>query len=216
MKGMLVKDWRIFIQKKSFFILLILCVVALSFTDYESSFIISYFTIIMSIFTTSTVSYDEADNCYPFLFSLPVTRKEYVQGKYLFGIIIGMAADIISTLIAVIVTAARGQAVNAELFMISLWIIPVFLFMNSVTLPFNLKFGVEKGRIGVVVFGAAIFSAGFLMTKSGIIPAESVSEIDKLSVTEMFVTGLALTACAAVITFISYVISRKLLENKEL
>lgn len=36
------------------------------------------------MFTATTISYDGFDNCYLFLMTLPVTRKKYVNEKYLF------------------------------------------------------------------------------------------------------------------------------------
>ena len=57
MKGLLVKDFRLFFQRKMFFILLLICAAALGTTDSGSVFTIAYFTMVTAIFTTSTVSY---------------------------------------------------------------------------------------------------------------------------------------------------------------
>ena len=46
MKGLLVKDFRLFSQRKMFFILLLICAAALGTTDSGSVFTIAYFTMI--------------------------------------------------------------------------------------------------------------------------------------------------------------------------
>ena len=43
---------------------------------------VGYVTFIFTLFTVSTISYDEYDNGYPFLFTLPITRRQYVNEKY--------------------------------------------------------------------------------------------------------------------------------------
>ena len=49
----------------------------------------SYCTLLMSFFTASTISYDEFNHGFFYLFSLPVSRKGYVAEKYLFGVLTG-------------------------------------------------------------------------------------------------------------------------------
>ena len=89
MKGMLIKDFRILkYQGKTLFLMLLVVAVLMNLiTDVGPTFIVGYITIIFSLFTVTTVSYDEFDNCYLFLMTLPVTRKNYVNEKYLFALL---------------------------------------------------------------------------------------------------------------------------------
>src|SRR5699024_11424520 len=89
MKGMLIKDFRILkYQGKTLFLMLLVVAVLMNLiTDVGPTFIVGYITIIFSLFTVTTVSYDEFDNCYLFLMTLPVTRKKYVNEKYLFALL---------------------------------------------------------------------------------------------------------------------------------
>ena len=59
------------------------------FAEFESTFVVSYFTMIASMFVLSTISYDEYDNGYAFLFSMPFSRTSYVKEKYVFSILVG-------------------------------------------------------------------------------------------------------------------------------
>lgn len=210
MKGLLVKDFRLFFQRKMFFILLLLCAVSLGMTDSGPIFTIPYFTMVTAIFTTSTVSYDEYDNCYPFLFTLPVTRKQYTQEKYIFGFLTGLAADITSTIAAVIVSLLKGDVLSKEILFTAIGVIPVFLVINAFSLPPMLKYGVEKGRICMFIIGALIF-----------VFANVVMRADKSSenLPEIFDNIVLLVAIISAVTIavvtVSYLISLKVMQNKE-
>ncbi len=213
MRGLMVKDLRLLLQRKSFFALLIIAAAALGMTDSGTSFLIMYFTIIMSVFVSSTVTYDEYDNCYPFLFTLPVTRKIYAQEKYLFGIIMGLAADIIATGIAVAVTLARGEQITSEIFENTVMVIPVFILVNAVSLPFTLKYGVEKSRIGMMAAGGIALAAGLFAFKDDGTVLDRIEAV----ISENAVTAAVIFfAAVIVLEIISYFAGIRIMEKKEL
>lgn len=87
MKGLLVKDFKILkLQKNTLFLFLFIAIWLTAFSD-NASFIIGYFTFVFSLFSLSSISYDEFDNGNAFLFSLPITRIDYVIEKYYFALI---------------------------------------------------------------------------------------------------------------------------------
>lgn len=81
MRGLICKDLRLMLVQKNFFIMLafvaFVCMAALD----DPAFVVMYVTLIFASFLMSTMSYDEFDNGYPFLFTLPISRKLYVQEK---------------------------------------------------------------------------------------------------------------------------------------
>ena len=91
MKGLLIKDFKLLkVQKNSFLLILCIAIGMEIFTNStSSSFIIGYLSFVATLFTLSSISYDEFDNGNAFLFSLPITRKSYVIEKYGFGMIMG-------------------------------------------------------------------------------------------------------------------------------
>ena len=89
MKGLLIKDFKLMMMQKNFFLSIIAIAVVLTVFVKNPSFIIGYLTFIGSVFTLSTISYDEFDNGNAFLFSLPITRKLYALEKYVFGFLTG-------------------------------------------------------------------------------------------------------------------------------
>ena len=143
MKGMLIKDFRILRHqgKVLFLMLLVVAVFMNLITDVGPTFIVGYITIIFSLFTVTTVSYDEFDNCYLFLMTLPVTRKNYVNEKYLFAllsIIFAWCTGIVLGIILMIVQPS-GEVDAADWFGTCLgYIFTAWIFV-SVMLPLRLK-----------------------------------------------------------------------------
>ena len=85
MKGLLIKDLKLMKVQKNFFFMIFAVGIGMAvFTD-NISFIIGYISVVSAMFTLSSISYDEFDNGSAFLFSLPISRKDYVMEKYMFG-----------------------------------------------------------------------------------------------------------------------------------
>ena len=83
MKGLLIKDLRIVLKRKQqLFIFLAVCAM-LAFSS-DGSFVVAYAAGLTGIMGLSTYAYDEHDNGFPFLFSLPVDVGTYVREKLLF------------------------------------------------------------------------------------------------------------------------------------
>ena len=130
----------------------------------DVSFIITYLALIGASFTTSTMSYDEFDNGYTFLLSLPVTRKGYVLEKYAFGLL-GGGGWLLGSVIVTVAGAVRNTSTVTDSLMMSLVMLPVALLLLSVLIPFHMKFGGEKGRIVMIITIGLIFAATVLGVK---------------------------------------------------
>ncbi len=66
MTGLLVKDFKLMATQKNFFLVILLIVIGMiSFTE-DVSFPLGFLTFALSLFTLSTISYDEFDNGYAF------------------------------------------------------------------------------------------------------------------------------------------------------
>lgn len=162
MKGLLTKDFALFCQRKRTFLLLALLAIMMCFTMKDGSFVISWMTIIASFFAVSSLTYDEYDNCYPFLMSLPVTRKIYAIEKYVFGFLCGFGAWIYAVILSFVCELIIGTCGNFLTELVSAAIfIPLFMLLIDISLPLNLKFGSEKGRIAILILWGVIF-VGFL------------------------------------------------------
>ena len=160
MKGLLVKDFCILLQRKSFFLILALLTVFMSFSMSDGMFVIGWITMIMGIFSLSTLSYDEYDNCMPFLMSMPVSRRTYAAEKYLFGLLCGFSGWLFSAVIGLLKNLVMHTlSENAETILTTLIFLPLLLILLSCCIPVELKWGAERGRMYLLgIYG--IFFAG--------------------------------------------------------
>ena len=176
MRGLLVKEIELMKQQKQFFILVVVMGIILNLTGSESvSFATGYFTIITAIFVITTMSYDEFDNGFVFLMTLPITRKQYVAEKYLLGAGLTAAAWGIEAITGVICKGvAELQGCLSEKIIGTLIYIPLALLMLSVSLPLVIHFGAEKGRYIAMVMCAIIIAVVYILIKTMGLSADAV------------------------------------------
>lgn len=165
MKGLLMKDFRLLKTQKNFFILIVAIAIGMALFTKDCSFIIGYLTFVCSLFTLSTISYDEFDNGNAFLFSLPVSRKNYVAEKYGFGLIMGISSWILATILVLIAGLIRNTDMIIDILISALIILPIMLILLALMIPFHLKFGGEKGRIVIIGAVGLLFVFGVLVVK---------------------------------------------------
>ena len=103
--------------------------------------------------------WDEQDNGYLLLMTLPVMRKTYVIGKYIFGLLFGGCAWLIAVAISLAFKVANHSQFTLPDFVMEVFMcLPIAIFVLAIMLPFQFKFGSERGRIVLVI----AFSAGIL------------------------------------------------------
>lgn len=216
MKGMLIKDFMLLKNQKNFFVILCLIVVVISFANANSMYMINYMTLMMTMFTLSTISYDEFDNGFFFLFTLPVSRKGYVAEKYLFGLIIGGASWCLAVLVTAGAAFLKQQSALTEIFLSSLFYLPIILVFLSVSLPLQLKFGAEKSRMALIGVIGIVFAAVFCVVK-GLRYLNYDADMILTNFQTMDPFGLmGLLAVICLLAFVlSYVVSVKIMEKKQ-
>ena len=218
MTGLLLKDFMLLKNQKNFFAVCVLIGGAfLVFYD-NPNFVISYVSIMMSMFTVSSITYDEHENGMAYLFTLPVSRKQYVTGKYVFGALLSVMTLAVVSALSWLAVSIKGIEYTVEewagALAASVLVITIFL---GAEIPLQLKFKAEQSRIAlfalVAAFVAVIFTAVKLCDISGI---NVTNLIDKL-INESL--GLILACWAAAVILIlaaSYTASVKIMKNKEL
>ncbi|HKM34322.1 MAG TPA: ABC-2 transporter permease [Lachnospiraceae bacterium] len=165
MAGLFEKDIRLLLQRKQTLILFLILAAFMGVTM-EGSFVIGYMSIMCAIFTVSTISYDEADNCYPFLMTLPIKVADYVAEKYGFCFFGGFLGWILSVVIYLIVNMSRNNSIDlgSELLMAAMYI-PIFIILCSIMISFQLKFGAEKSRIVLMILCGVVAVVSFAGSK---------------------------------------------------
>ena len=221
MKGLLIKDIRL-MRSQGAVLLAMLILVALflgvASSDVEPFFVVAYITIFLSIFVASTISYDEYDNGYLFLMTLPITRKKYVNEKYIFGILIsifawcvGMAAGT-ALMIAQGAKTGAGEWIGGNL----MYVCIAWVFM-SIMMPLRLRFDSEKARYANIIMFALIAAVAYGVSKiSQYVPENILRNVSAFFNTLGNNGILALCAGIAVAALlISYICSRHIMAKKE-
>lgn len=166
MRGMLVKDIRLMARQKLFFGLLLFIAVTLNFSS-EGIFVVGYLTFVSTFFVISTISYDEHANGLAFLMTLPVIRKTYVREKYIFGLLLGGCGWGASVIISAINLICSGERFFDIINFLSeaVFLIPTYVLVLALMIPFPIKFGVEGGRIAIIIFVGIAVCIGYFFTR---------------------------------------------------
>lgn len=213
MRGLLEKDMRLLRTRKKGILIFLAMMVLLGISN-GGTFVIGYGTMLFGILAVSTISYDEFDNGMPFIMTLPITGKDYVREKYAFCGGLVLIGWIASVLIGVIMGMIHGEL--PELMqewpeMISLF--PLFWMLVSVLVVLELKYGVEKSRTVMMVLAGGVFALG--MIGSDMFSKElptifvAINRIPDLGIL------LGITGISALVIAATYVLSCKVMENKQ-
>ena len=116
MKGLLIKDFKLLKGQKNFFMAIMAISIIMIITSPGTSFPIGFLGFVGSLFSLRSISYDEFDNGNAFLFSLPITRKDYVLEKYIFGLISGMTSLLLGTVISLVAIGITKTGSFNEIF----------------------------------------------------------------------------------------------------
>lgn len=217
MKGLLVKDFKLMMLQKNFLLLILAIVIGMMmFTD-DVVFPLGFLSFTVSLFTVSTISYDDFDNGNAFLFTLPITRNNYVLEKYSLGLLFGCIAWILATVLGIIATVLKDTLPVADLVQSSLIILPMMIVVQAIMLPFQLKFGGDKGRIVMIgAFGAlAVIALVIVKGAEAIFKVDLISLLDNLPTVSMGVLIAITIIIALLMLLVSMKISLLIMNKKE-
>ena len=209
MYGLMQKDLCLLFQRSRALIVLIGVGILMGFTT-DGSFVVGYLTMICAILTIGTISYDEFDNGYPFLLTLPVTRKNYVTAKYLFCLASNLAGWAAASVIFAGCCLVKGEGFRMEQLTEALAFLPVAGLMTAVMLPLQLKYGAEKSRLALAVLAGVVVALGYVGVK--LFPGLP----DSLSGVSDAVFGAALVCLCIAALAVSFCCSLGIMNQKEL
>ena len=201
MKGLLVKDFLLMIKSKK--VILFMLFIGIIGGINDISFATGYILMVLAILSLSTISYDEANHGLNTLFTLPISKSDYVKEKYLFSLIITGIGFVFVTILG---------CFSKSGFMETFIIVSTALLLLALSLPFQLKEGNEKGRIVlfVVVFGCTFLFAFLNQFFSEFF--ESMEETLNALDPTMFSVGLLITSI--ILYIISMMISIRIYNKK--
>jgi hypothetical protein len=154
MKGLLIKDALLILRnKRSITTLLLVCVIFGFSMGENVPFVLCYTATVFGIMALGTVSYDEFDNGYPFLMSLPVERKTYAVEKYVLSLGSELAGLLIGLLLCILSAAVRGFNIEPmETALFALVSFPILIIIMSLLIFIQLKYGPERSRLVMFLF----------------------------------------------------------------
>lgn len=217
MKGLLIKDFRLLACQKAYYMVILLVAMALLITQGNSEFVVGYLSFLCTMFVINSISYDEADNGYAFLFCMPVDRKSYVREKYVFSLCLGAASWLLAVGVSAAVSMALSQTPDLkELLVIGALCVLIFQVFAAMVIPIQLKFGNEKGRIAMIMvwFGAfGLLFLGFKAAESLNIDVTGI--LNRLLETEQQTMLLGTALVVAVLMLVSMKIAERIIVKRE-
>lgn len=217
MNGLLIKDFRLLLRQGRYFgmVLILACAMAFAGSKNFSSFITSYLTFMITMFSFSSFSYDEYDNGMTFLTALPSGRRDYVKAKYAFGILLIFGGWLTASLLRMLFFLIRFSLAD---YLEVLPEEPVYLMICLIYIgcafPVLFKYGAEKGRNATFVLLAVIALAVYALYKLH----HGLPVLTALVQTAERSPGFFLLILAAVcilVLFCSYQISLRIMTGKE-
>ena len=216
MKGLFIKDLRvIFRRKQQLFILPAICMVIAFSTD--GSFVIGYSAILLGMLGLTPLVADERNNGFPFLFSLPVDVKTYVNERYLFCILADLIGVAFGTALFFASCCAKGtpDAVPDGLAYAAISL-PATLMLLLTILPIQMIFGIERSRIITLVLYGILFAVSAVIVKVvGPIDSEKAAANLPQWITNPFVIAGGILALALIVCGILYGYCLKTLKKRE-
>ena len=216
MKGLLIQDFKLIKMHRNYFAMIIAIAFVISLLTEDTTFMLGFISFITSMFTISTISYDEFDNGNAFLFTLPIDRKKYAAEKYVFGMLLGGCSLFLAIILAVILNLIEKSDTISNILISGGMLLPFILLLLSILIPFQLKFGSEKGRIVISAVFSIVFLISFVLGKSigmlGINIAEVINRISLLGAGGLFILIFVISM---IVVLFSMKVSISIMNKKE-
>lgn len=169
MKGLMIKDF--FVIRKQAKVLVGLLIFYLVYaTATKAVSMLAMITLLCVMMPITTMAYDEKNKWDKYVLSMPVSRRTLVLSKYFFGIMLDLTGIVLVALISMIMVFFSDEMIITEVLLMSVTFGAIGLVFLAIMLPILFKFGVEKGRLlmMLVIFTPVIL--GMLLPKLGIAP----------------------------------------------
>ena len=214
-KGLMVKDFQLMkSQMKLFFIVLTVWGVIMA-SSRNMTFFVGYSALLCSFMLISTFSYDAFENGNAYLFTLPVSRRDYIFEKFVLGFLLATVPFLLSSAVSWVVLVINRSGMHFGEYCLSVApALPLAYLLLAVEIPLQVKFGQEKSRIvSFLMIGGisvAMGMAGVLTEQVGVDGARVISNIAGLGI-----GGVIALAVVILLVLLSYRISCRIIEKKE-
>ena len=169
--------------------------------------------IIVYQMTYQVIAYEESYGIDYLIASLPVTKKEYITSRYIFGLTSTIISILIFTVTYRLVLTFSSKSYDIIDFKTMLTVgIASSIILVSVLIPSILKFGIVKGRVFITIVGLSIVMAPASLISAMAEEKEAMIFLSKIN--EIGI-GTIFLVVSVVVLIISYITSQKIYKNKQ-
>ena len=213
MKGLILKD--LLNLKKAIKTMLIVGIsYSIFFSTVQPTFLTGILTLLFSMQSLSSFSYDEYAKWDSYALTFPISRKDLVFSKYILFMTFPIIGSFLSIILSTIICLFKQTLIVEEIFASAMGFLFSMEILLLILLPLIFKFGIELGRIMIPVVSFSIFGIGFLVIKliqALNLPFLSLEQIYTLT---PIIPWIALVM-VALIAYLSYQVSLRIVEKKE-
>jgi ABC-2 type transport system permease protein len=171
MTGLIIKDLLNLKKQGKIFLLLVVFYFAMGLVNENTSMFTSMMTMVAVLIPLTAMAYDERSKWDRYALTMPISRKNMVMSRYLLGLIFLIVAFVLSMLVNIVISNMK----TAENTLVVLGGFSTGLMLMSVIFPLLFKFGVEKGRIFMMIVIFIPVAALMMISKLGIsMPDEEI------------------------------------------
>lgn len=186
MKALLLKDFLTlsrYLRMALLFIVIFACIPGGSMAVYALVF--------AAMIPLTALAYDEQSKWPRLAAMMPYTPRQLVASKYVLGYIMLGGAILLSVISTVVTTLVRGDVLDPGALFSLVILACIAAMILAVTMPLIMHFGVEKGRLAMLVGVGAIVGITFAL-------GENDSLMTAMDASLVTVTAVFLVVCVAV------------------
>ena len=213
MKGLLLKDFMNIMRNKKLLILLFVFYIGLGFFMDSNVSVCGMMVFFLSYQLLTAFSFDEAGKWERFAMTMPLSRRQLVNSKYILMLLLvglGFLLSCVTGGILNVIHPVEGESFR-EIVVAAAGVSAAFLILFSLMMPFIFWLGMEKARLLLIICFAlpalGVYAVVSLVRKYSI-PMPGEEDIRLLiSLVPVFLAG---------ITAVSWLISVRVFRKKEL
>ncbi len=217
MKGLIIKDLCVIKNQMRSLLLILVFFVFISIINKDATFILFLVPFYMIMILITTFSYDEFNKWECYCNSLPLSRKEIVKAKYLLFNATSLIVLVLGILASIIVPSFIENTTFESIYASIIGVAFGICLVISLLIPFYYKFGSNKGRIMLFLTITILALIIGIITSLDIFNnVELMNMINSLNNLSIGMFTLLLIIVTVIIMTISYYISVRIYNNKEL
>lgn len=146
MKGLLLKDILNFKKQGLIYIFLIALWFFIGIRNKDIYYLSGVIAMVTLLIPITVISYDEKANWERYALTMPISKGTIVISRYLLTICVSIIGGVFSTIAGILISTNIKEVLLTNMSVISLGLLVI-----SFAFPFIFKYGVDKGRIIMVI-----------------------------------------------------------------